>query len=352
MKISVRTRLAVDIDTAWEMLHTPRVFQTVSWPFTVFQAREAFPARFTPDTDYEVRVFAFGIIPLGRQIIRLEDDVDSWLARRTTDCGRGASGPLGMITRWRHQMSLEARADGSVDFSDQLSANASFLTPLLWPAFAVFWRWRLFRLRQLAKSMTSSATTSWNTRYAQSSQMWSGKVNPVLEEVASLLPPGSALDIGAGEGGDALWLAEHGWDVHAHDASSVAIYRGVIEASRRGVEVSWKVSDLDSDGLPEGAFDLVSLQFIHLPEESRQRVWREAAARVAPGGTLLIVGHSVKDFEAGVRRPPRELLFDRSSFETLDPASWSSWSVTERERTVATGDQTAVVWDVVLVAKR
>ena len=352
VKVSVRTRLDTDIDTAWDMLHTPTVFQKVSSPFTVFRARGEFPSRFRPDTDYEVTVSAFGLIPLGRQIIRLEDRVDSWMTRQTTDVGRGISGPLGVVTNWRHQMSLTALEDGSTEFSDQLTAHASWLTPLLWPAFAVFWRWRLFRLRALAKTLTSAGTRQWNERYASHRSMWSGEVNPVLEEVATSLTPGSALDIGAGEGGDAIWLAERGWNTTGTDASSVAIYRGAREAIRRGLDITWRVSDTVTKDLPEGDFDLVTLHFIHLPEALRQPLWKAAASRVSPGGTLLIVGHSVKDLDAGVRRPPEDLLFDQSSFDLLDPSAWSSWSVTERERTVTRDDKTVSVWDVVLVAKR
>jgi SAM-dependent methyltransferase len=352
VKVSVRTHLDTDIDTAWDMLHTPSVFQRVSSPFTVFRSSKNLPTRFHPDTDYEVSVSAFGLVPLGRQIIRLEDTVDSWMTRQATDVGRGVSGPLGVVTNWRHRMSVAALEDGSTEFSDQLTANASWLTPFLLPAFAVFWRWRLFRLRALARAMTSPGMRQWNERYSSNQRMWSGSVNPVLEEVAASLTPGSALDVGAGEGGDAIWLAEHGWDTTATDASSVAIYRGASEAITRSLDITWRVADLVTEGLPEGAFDLVSLHFIHIAPDQRGSLWRAAASRVSPGGTLLIVGHSVKDLDAGVRRPPQNLLFDESSFDLLEPATWSSWSVTERERTIARDGHTVTIWDVVLVATR
>lgn len=153
MRITASTTLPVDIDTAWEMLHTPAVFRSVSAPFTIFREKtdHPLPERFLPDTDYTVTVFAGGIIPLGTQIIRLEDSVESPDRRHTTDVGHGVSGMLGMLSNWRHQMSLTGIANGHTRFNDQLTVDASWQTPLLWVAFSVFWRWRAMRLRQIAK---------------------------------------------------------------------------------------------------------------------------------------------------------------------------------------------------------
>jgi hypothetical protein len=153
VKITASATLPVDIDTAWEMLHTPKVFKAVSSPFTIFREKpgHALPNRFSPDTDYTVRVLAGGVIPLGEQIIRLEDSVESPDRRHTTDVGHGVSGMLGVLRNWRHQMSLEGVANGQTQFNDQLTVNASWQTPVLWVAFSVFWRWRAMRLRQIAK---------------------------------------------------------------------------------------------------------------------------------------------------------------------------------------------------------
>lgn len=353
MKISVSTTLDVDIDTAWEMLHTPSVFTAVSGPFTTIRPTgEPLPERFEPGKQYGVAVSALSIIPLGRQVIQLEDEEPSWSVRHTTDVGHGVSGPLGLLRHWRHRMSLRANPDGTTLFSDQLTAQAGWLTPVVWPALAVFWQWRALRLRRLAKARVPEGTALWNRRYGTTAQMWSGKVNPVVEQVASTLTPGTALDLGSGEGGDAIWLAEHGWRVHAVDASSVAIFRGEAEAKSRGLPITWQVADLATGRLPETTYELVSLQFLHIDPATRETVWQEAASRVAPGGTLLIVGHGVKDLEAGIPRPPKELLFDTDSFDTLHPENWSEWSVTERQRTITRDGHEHTIWDVVLVAKR
>jgi hypothetical protein len=157
VKVTVSTTLPVTFETAWEMLHTPAVFRSVSAPFTIFRERpgQPLPPRFLPDTDYTVSVFAGGIVPLGTQIIRLEDTVTSPHSRSTVDVGRGVSGVLGLLRNWRHHMALERISEHQTGFRDQLSVNASWLTPMLWLGFSVFWRWRALRLRQVAKKRFS-----------------------------------------------------------------------------------------------------------------------------------------------------------------------------------------------------
>jgi long-chain acyl-CoA synthetase len=132
----------------------------------------------------------------------------------------------------------------------------------------------------------------WDRLYAERDQVWSGRVNAVLAQEVSDLPPGRALDLGCGEGGDALWLAERGWRVTAVDIAQAALDRGAAEAQRRGLAVDWLCADL-SEQLPAGPYDLVSAQFLQSPVDfPRVEVLRRAAAEVAPAGTLLVVGHA------------------------------------------------------------
>ncbi|MBP2704538.1 class I SAM-dependent methyltransferase [Microbispora sp. RL4-1S] len=134
----------------------------------------------------------------------------------------------------------------------------------------------------------------WDARYAQSDRIWSGNPNMILVREVSGLTPGRALDLGCGEGADAIWLAGRGWRVTAVDISAVALERAAREARTAGVAdlVDWQRLDLGTS-FPDGVFDLVSAQFLHsehgLP---REKVLRTAAAAVAPGGVLLIVGHA------------------------------------------------------------
>ena len=132
----------------------------------------------------------------------------------------------------------------------------------------------------------------WERLYGEREQVWSGRVNePLAREVADLAP-GRALDLGCGEGGDALWLAERGWTVTAVDISTTALDRARAEAQRRGATVDWQQQDL-AEALPAGPYDLVSAQFLQSPVElPRADVLRRAAAELAPGGLLLVVGHA------------------------------------------------------------
>jgi SAM-dependent methyltransferase len=360
MKVSVRTTLPCSIDAAWEALHTPAVFRRVSAPFTKFRTapNEDLPERFLTVTSYPVTVLAMGLLPIGRQTIYLTDHVDGWSSRTVVDSGRGESGALAALRHWRHQMSLSAREDGRVDFSDQLTASAGVLTPLAWLGLRFFWWWRLRRLKSLARTWDAEITSTWNERYGQRSSMWSGKVNPVLADVAATLSPGSALDVGCGEGADAIHLAEAGWDTLGVEASSVALWRAHREASTRRnsehpLKVHWKVADISQPwSWRKDEFDLVSLQFIHTNQATRQHIWSEAVSSVAPGGTLLIVGHDASDAERGIRRPPGEMCFDVNELLSAVPSNWTAVSAEVRDRTQVIDGEEVTVSDVVLVATR
>ena len=141
-----------------------------------------------------------------------------------------------------------------------------------------------------------SAEQYWEERYRDEGRVWSGRPNPLLVREAGPLPPGTALDLGCGEGGDAIWLASQGWQVTAVDVSDTALRRGADHARDAGVaaKIRWERHDL-SRSFPEGSFDLVSAQFLHSPvaaDGEREAILRRAAAAVAPGGILLVVGHA------------------------------------------------------------
>jgi SAM-dependent methyltransferase len=138
-----------------------------------------------------------------------------------------------------------------------------------------------------------SEESNWDARYAESDRIWSGRVNVVLAREMADAAPGRALDLGCGEGADAIWLASRGWQVTGVDISGVALGRAAAQAEAAGVaeRITWQRRDL-GESFPEGTFDLVSAQFLHswgdLP---RERILAAAAAAVAPGGILLIEGH-------------------------------------------------------------
>jgi SAM-dependent methyltransferase len=141
--------------------------------------------------------------------------------------------------------------------------------------------------------MDSDAQQHWEERYGERERIWSGRVNTRLAEVAEPLAPGRALDLGCGEGADAIWLAEHSWQVVAVDISEVALRRAADDARARGVvgRIDFQHHDL-SDSFPEGKYELISAQFLHSTVRlERDQVLRRAAHSVNPGGLLVIVDH-------------------------------------------------------------
>lgn len=147
----------------------------------------------------------------------------------------------------------------------------------------------------------------WEARYASGGRLWSGAVNPLLPEVAGMLTPGRALDLGCGEGADLLWLAERGWEVVGVDVSATAIGRFLADAREAGAadRVTGIVSDAASFHAP-GDFDLVTFFFLHPGEDTPGGLPGLVAAqaeRVRPGGRILISAHAV--LAPGRRGPAR-----------------------------------------------
>lgn len=137
----------------------------------------------------------------------------------------------------------------------------------------------------------------WDERYAGLEQVWSGAPNGALVAEVAGLDPGRALDVGCGEGADAVWLAGRGWEVTALDVSQVALDRAAAAARAAGVRVRWLLAGLVGAALPAGAFDLVSVQYPALLRTPGGDAERALLAAVAPGGTLLVVHHADVDAE-------------------------------------------------------
>jgi SAM-dependent methyltransferase len=137
----------------------------------------------------------------------------------------------------------------------------------------------------------------WDERYKGADQVWSGQPNGALVTEVTGLPPGRALDVGCGEGADAVWLARHGWDVTALDVSRVALDRAALHARQAGVQVRWVHAGLAEAPLSPGAFDLVSVQYPALRRTPANEAERGLLAAVAPGGLLLVVHHADIDVD-------------------------------------------------------
>ncbi|PPF24714.1 SAM-dependent methyltransferase [Rathayibacter tritici] len=205
----------------------------------------------------------------------------------------------------------------------------------------------------------STAREHWEARYADSDRIWSGRPNATLVGLVGSLPPGRALDLGAGEGADALWLASLGWSVTGLDLSETALDRAREAATAQGVSVDFVQADLAGEWPVEGRFDLVTASFLHsMVEFPRIDVLRQAAGVVAPGGRLAVVSHAAPppwasndEHQHGVMRlaGPGEELAELA----LDPSEWTAQVVETRDRAATAPDGTAaVLLDGVLLLQR
>jgi SAM-dependent methyltransferase len=137
----------------------------------------------------------------------------------------------------------------------------------------------------------------WDERYASAEQVWSGQPNAALVTEVTELKPGRALDVGCGEGADAVWLSSRGWDVTALDVSHVALERAAVHARNMSAQVQWMHAGLLEAPLPAGVFDLVSAQYPALLRTPDNDAERALLALVIPGGVLLVVHHGDVDVD-------------------------------------------------------
>jgi SAM-dependent methyltransferase len=169
-----------------------------------------------------------------------------------------------------------------------------------------------------AAARPSANEADWDHRYT-GGQMWSGNPNGTLVDEISGLAPGRALDVGAGEGGDALWLAGQGWSVTANDISQSALNRVGAEAGRRGLRVTCHHADANAlNAFEAAAFDLVSAQYASIPRTPEGRGVHNLLNAVAPGGTLLIVSHDLEPMRAPAGELPHGRPFDPDAYVRVD----------------------------------
>lgn len=149
---------------------------------------------------------------------------------------------------------------------------------------------------------------AWDERYREKDLVWSQGPNLFVEAEVADLPPGRALDLAGGEGRNAIWLAQRGWDVELVDFSEVALEKARHLASHAGVTLTTTRADLaaavQDAGTPLGPADLVLVIYLQLPRDELQQVLARAAGLVRPGGTLLVVSHARRNLVDGVGGPP------------------------------------------------
>lgn len=206
-------------------------------------------------------------------------------------------------------------------------------------------------------SMSEHHTHEPHTRidpYEADTPMWSGEPNGALVDEVAALAPGRALDVGAGEGADAVWLAQRGWRVTAVEPSANALVRARAAAQAAGVEVTWVESTLADADLPDGGFDLVCASYPALFREPDTGVERALARLVAPGGTLSTVHHGDVDRERALSHgfDPDQYVSVPEIRDHLRGAGWTLDTDATRERDLRSGNGAHHHVDLVVRARR
>ena len=202
----------------------------------------------------------------------------------------------------------------------------------------------------------------WEELYSGDRPNWSGRPNVALAEIAADFAPGRALDVGCGEGGDAVWLAKNGWTVTGIDISPRAIARARQAAEREGLtadQCELIAMDLATQFASHaGSYELVTASFFQSPVElPRDEVLRAAADLVVAGGHLLITSHAGPPswVAEGEGHGPGHFVRpeDQVTALALDPASWMMELVETRSRPVTSPDgQSGEIEDAVVLARR
>ena len=150
--------------------------------------------------------------------------------------------------------------------------------------------------------MSTADQRGWDERYGSSELVWGAGPNRFLVEEVTDLPPGTALDVACGEGRNAIWLASIGWRVVGVDFSPVGLEKARRLSTQRGVSVEWVQGDLTTWESPSW-YDLVAVMYLQVPADLRHRVLARMARAVAPGGTMLVVGHDLVNLSEGFGGP-------------------------------------------------
>jgi len=186
---------------------------------------------------------------------------------------------------------------------------------------------------------------AWDERYQDEGRLWTAEPNRFLVEAIEGFEPGQALDLAGGDGRNAVWLAQQGWEVEVVDWSDVALDKGRELARRAGVTVWFTREDLRQWWPPAESRDLVIIAYLHIPYTERHGVWRAAAGAVRRGGRLVVIGHDWENLEKGYGGPQQaDVLY---SAEELAGVVGEHLDVIRAEqviRPVETEDGEGVIW--------
>lgn len=182
-----------------------------------------------------------------------------------------------------------------------------------------------------------NSSTKWDERYRQPGNVWTTDPNIFLVEFVESLSPGTALDLGSGEGRNAVWLASKGWNVTASDFSKIGIEKTIQRANSQGLQLNTVVQDA-ANFKTEELFDLVIMMYLHTDAFVRPKIFTSAFQALKPGGNILIVGHDVDNLEHGYGGPPKmEFLWSPEIISELLPGIDFEFNG-KRKRPVTTDD--------------
>lgn len=195
---------------------------------------------------------------------------------------------------------------------------------------------------------------AWEDRYAGDQQHWSGAPNTQLVAIVAGLTPGTALDVGCGEGGDVIWLAQQGWRVTGADFSQNGLTRAARQADAAGVagQVEWWQIDAREFDAGGRTWDLVTTHFLHPPDAGMVEVTRRLAAAVAPGGYLLVVGHAPSPLFTQLHAAHRQAMWLAEDLRPALPADFEVRILEQRPRSMTRDGQLLEVEDSTLFAQR
>ena len=197
-------------------------------------------------------------------------------------------------------------------------------------------------------------STVWDRRYAGSEVPWTNEPNRFLVKETSALQPGRAVDLACGQGRNAVWLAERGWEVTGVDFSKVGLQKARGLAQARGVRADWIEADLTEYRPDAEAFDLVLIFYLQLPAHERTPIVRAAADGVGPGGTFLLVGHDSTNIEHGYGGPQIPAVL-YSAEDVVDDINGTGLRIERAERVrrpVQTDDGGRIALDALVRARR
>jgi 2-polyprenyl-3-methyl-5-hydroxy-6-metoxy-1,4-benzoquinol methylase len=194
----------------------------------------------------------------------------------------------------------------------------------------------------------------WEERYSTEESIWSGDPNPQLVTEVAGLTPGTALDVGCGEGGDVIWLARQGWRVTGADFSANGLARARRHAGEAGVaaRIDWCQVDARTFAADGRSYDLVTTHFLHPPDGGMVGVTSRLGEAVAPGGHLLVVGHAPSEVFTQLSESHRRAMFLAEDLLPGLPDGFEALVVEQRPRTTTRDGLTVDVHDSTLLARR